>query len=135
MSAMTAVDVALRFADRINTKDIDGVVALMTDDHRFIDSLDVEVVGREKIRHSWEEYFHIVPDYHIQVRKSIADGQLVVLLGFARGTYTRNGTLRPENAWETPAAWRALVRGERLAEWQVYADNEPIRRIMREYSA
>ena len=31
----------------------------------------------------------------------------------------------------TPAALRALVRDGRIAEWQVYADNEPIREQMR----
>jgi len=30
----------------------------------------------------------------------------------------------------TPAALRALMRGTLVAEWQVYADNEPIRRCM-----
>lgn len=132
---MRAVEVAQRFIDRINSKDVDGIVALMTDAHRFRDSLGVEVVGREKMRLAWEQYFRMVPDYDIEVRKSICDGDLGVLLGSARGTYSRSGPLRPQDAWETPAAWRVLVRGERIAEWQGYADHEPIRRIMREYSA
>jgi ketosteroid isomerase-like protein len=135
MSMVTAVDVVLQFVDRINARDIDGIVALMTDDHRFTDSLGAQTVGCEKMRHGWEEYFRMVPDYRIEVRETLSDGPVVVLLGLARGTWTRDGTLDPENAWQTPAAWRAVVRDERVAEWQVYADNEPIRRILREYSA
>ena len=54
----------------------------------------------------------------------------MVLLGVAHGTYTKDGTLRPENAWSMPAALRALIRGMEVAEWQVFADNEPIRRCM-----
>jgi hypothetical protein len=40
--------------------------------------------------------------------------------------------LRPENHWTTPAAWRASIRDGLIAEWRVYADNEPIRQIMRQ---
>jgi SnoaL-like domain len=36
-----------------------------------------------------------------------------------------------QNFWKTPAAWRAVVKDGRISIWQVYADNEPIRAIMR----
>src|SRR5262245_16655063 len=32
---------------------------------------------------------------------------------------------------EMHAAWLAVVRGKRIAEWRVYADNEPARTAMR----
>ncbi|MBI2994412.1 MAG: nuclear transport factor 2 family protein [Gammaproteobacteria bacterium] len=127
---MTPVDVVLRFVDAINAKDLQGIAALMTDDHRFVDSLGTTVAGAEKMREGWEAYLRLVPDFRVEVRETYCNGQVVVLLGAARGTYTSDGTLRPENVWETPGAWRALVRGSRVAEWQVYADNEPIRRRM-----
>jgi len=130
MSTMSPADVVLRFVGRINAGDIGGIVNLMTDDHRFIDSLGIEIVGREKMRHGWEEYFRMVPDYRIEVRETLAEGDAVVLLGAARGTYTRDGTLRAQDAWVTPAAWCARIKGNRVAEWQVYADNEPVRRRM-----
>ncbi|MFQ5744204.1 MAG: nuclear transport factor 2 family protein [Acidobacteriota bacterium] len=135
MLMTSAIDVALRFVDRINARDTDGIATLMTKDHKFIDSLGTEIVGREKTRHGWREYFRVVPDYHVEVRQTFADGQVVVLLGAARGTYSRNGTLRVEDAWVTPAAWRALVAGNQVAEWQVYADNEPMRRRISANSA
>jgi limonene-1,2-epoxide hydrolase len=56
---------------------------------------------------------------------------VVVMLGKARGTYSTDGTLKAENRWETPAAWRAVVEGGLVAEWRVYADNEPMRELMR----
>jgi ketosteroid isomerase-like protein len=131
---MTATEVVLRFVDRINAGDVEGLAALMTDDHRFIDSLGAEAVGRERMRRGWEEYLRMVPDYRLEVREAFQQGPVVVLLGVARGTYARDGTLRAEDAWETPSAWRAVVRGGRVAEWQVYADNEPLRQKMREGS-
>jgi len=54
------------------------------------------------------------------------------MLGKARGTYSSDGELKAENRWETPAAWRAVVEGGLVAEWRVYADNEPMRKLMRQ---
>jgi hypothetical protein len=31
---------------------------------------------------------------------------------------------------QMPAAWRARISGSLIAEWRVYADNDPIRQIM-----
>jgi hypothetical protein len=49
------------------------------------------------------------------------------MLGVAEGTYAPNGKLTQENRWKTPAVFRALVDSGLVAEWRVYADNEPIR--------
>ena len=35
-----------------------------------------------------------------------------------------------ENFWEVPASWLAVVQGGLLAEWRVYADNQPLRKLM-----
>jgi ketosteroid isomerase-like protein len=131
MSSDASEDLVRRFVARINARDVDGMVALMTDDHRFVDSLGSAIVGRERMRLAWEQYFRIVPDYGIEVRETFGHGQIIVLLGMAHGTYSPDGTLRTENAWETPAAWRALVRDNHVAEWQVHADIEPLRQRMR----
>ena len=127
---MTPLDLALAFVARINAHDVPGLAALMSSDHRFVDSLGAVVTGRDKMTEGWTGYFQMVPDYHIEVSRSFADGGEVVLLGSACGTYTRDGRLDPTNQWQTPAAWRALSLNDLIAEWQVYADNEPIRQRM-----
>jgi ketosteroid isomerase-like protein len=132
---MTPLDLALAFVARINAHDVPGLAALMSSDHRFVDSLGAVVTGRDKMTKGWTGYFQMVPDYHIEVSRSFADGGEVVLLGSARGTYTRDGSLDPTNQWQTPAAWRALALNDLIAEWQVYADNEPIRQRMAKASA
>ena len=55
---------------------------------------------------------------------------MVGLFGTAQGTYSVNGKLVSENHWEIPAAWKAVVQGGRVSEWRVYADNEPVWKIM-----
>jgi len=61
----------------------------------------------------------------------IASFALIVMLGMVEGTYAPNGKLKAENRWRTPAALRAQLEDGLIAEWRVYADNEPIRERMR----
>ncbi|MGD2152917.1 MAG: nuclear transport factor 2 family protein [Gemmatimonadales bacterium] len=129
---MTAIDVTLKFVDRINRRDVDLLCKLMTEDYRFIDSDGtVSVTDRESQREGWLAYYALVPDYRIDIEETIESGNVVLLLGTASGTCTADGELYPENRWQTPAAWKAVVRDERVAEWRVWADLEPIRAVMR----
>jgi len=102
----------------------------MTPDHRFIDSLGNLVEGRDNMRAGWAGYFRMVPDYTIAVEETYCDGQIVVMLGAAQGTYSADGALKPENRWQAPAAFRASIEEGKVAEWRIYCDNEPIRRKM-----
>jgi len=122
--------VAQGFVRAINRQDVDALAALMTHEHRFIDSLGGAVEGREKMRAAWAAYFRMVPDYTIAIDEILSDGPLVVMLGTAQGTFTPDGQLRPENCWQTPAVFRAFIEDDNVAEWRVYADNEPMRQIM-----
>jgi uncharacterized protein (TIGR02246 family) len=132
---LNATQTVQRLVGHINSHDADAIAALLTSDHRFVDSLGGVTQGREALRAGWRQYFRMVPDYQIEVEHTLADGPLVVLLGVARGTHTTDGTLNAQNAWSTPAALRALIREGLVAEWQVYADNEPRRRRMADASA
>jgi ketosteroid isomerase-like protein len=132
---MSPLETVERFVDRINGRDVEGIAALMTADHRFVDSLGSATVGQEVMREGWRQYFQMVPDYHINITRTFADGAEVALIGSAGGTYSREGRLNPADGWQTPAAWRVVVRDGLVAEWHVYADNEPIRQRMSRTSA
>jgi uncharacterized protein (TIGR02246 family) len=122
--------VARAFADAINRQNPDELAELMTEDHVFIDSLGTRVAGREAMRAGWNGYFRMVPDYSITVTETYGAGAVVILLGTAQGTLAVDGRLLPVNRWQTPAAWRAEIRGVQVAAWRVYADNEPIRQLL-----
>ncbi|MGD0913741.1 MAG: nuclear transport factor 2 family protein [Terracidiphilus sp.] len=130
MVTESSIIVAQQFVRDLNRQDVDGMAALMTEGHRFIDSLGNVVTGRAQMRAGWAGYFRMVPDYSIAVEEIYCDGPVVILLGTAQGTYSAGGEVRPENRWSTPVALRAYVEDGRIAEWRVYADNEPIRRLM-----
>lgn len=89
--------------------------------------------GRETMCPGWLGYFSMVPDYTIEVQEAVADGRVVIVVGTARGTYFPDGNLDPADRGSTPGAWRAVVASGHVAVWQVFADNEPIRQIMRRY--
>jgi uncharacterized protein (TIGR02246 family) len=122
--------VAQAFVNAINHQSVEEIVDLMTEDHVFVDSLGTRSEGKQRMKAGWEGYFRMVPDYTIVIDETFVDGDVVVMLGTAQGTYSADGGLRPENKWSTPAAWRALIRSSLVAEWRIYADNEPIRQIM-----
>jgi hypothetical protein len=129
------LEVARRFVAAINAHDPQQLSALMTADHRFIDSLGNIVDGRETMEQGWAGYFGMVPDYQLTLHGSFVsaaeDAPEVVLTGTAQGSYCVGGALRPGSAWSTPVAVRARIVGSLVAEWRVYADNEPIREQMR----
>ncbi len=127
-----APDVVRAFVDAVNARNLEAVFRLITDDHHFIDSLGQVVKGREAVRQAWESYFRIVPDYTINVHQVLESGDVVAVFGVAEGTYAVDGQLLEAYRWHTPAAWRAIVRDGKVWKWQVYADNEPIRALMRE---
>jgi len=126
-------EAVLKFISAINSRDIEMLCQLMTEDHLFIDSGGGQYCGRETMRSGWLGYFSMVPDYTIEAREAIAEGSTVIVIGMAQGTYSPDGKLDSADRWSTPAAWRAVVAGGRVAVWQVFADNEPIRQIMRKY--
>ena len=117
---------ALKFVNEINRHDVESVVAMLADDHLFVDGLGQEVRGREKLRESWRAYFAAFPDYHIAVKEWFQNGRVVALFGTASGTFAVGQSLPAENRWSVPAAWRAIVRDHSIVHWQVYADNEPV---------
>jgi ketosteroid isomerase-like protein len=119
-----AAAVVLAFIEHINAHDVDGIASALTPDHRFTDSLGTVFTGREALRKGWRGYFALVADYHITVGELLEGPSGVVLVGQAAG---RSGG----ETWRVPAAWRAVVRDNQVAEWQVYADNKHLRASLR----
>ena len=127
---LTPTELALEFVKRINAHNPEKLAALMADDHVFIDSVGARFQGRDAMRDNWKAYFAMFPDYHIVLADVFQQGHVIALFGTASGTFTVNGELLPENRWEIPAAWKATTQGDTMLEWRVYADNEPVRKIM-----
>jgi len=120
---MTPVETVLEFLSRINQRDAGRLAELMTEDHVFVDSLGRASRGRETMRAGWQIYYAMCPDYWVSHDCIVADGPVAAVFGAAGGTI--EGVV-----WRTPAAWRAVVEGGLVREWQVYADNKPVYEIL-----
>jgi ketosteroid isomerase-like protein len=116
-----------KFVAQINAHDPSGIVAFCTADHVFIDSLGSRLSGHERLQKAWEGYFGLFPDYLIEIESAAQRDALVLACGFASATHKAS-----QKKWRIPAAWRAIVRDGRVAEWQVYADNKPVYELLSE---
>jgi ketosteroid isomerase-like protein len=135
MAQSAEVECVLRFVAAINDHDPDRIAELMTDDHMFVDSLDSARTGKKDMWRAWNQYMAMFPDYRIHVEETFQNRELVGLFGRATGTWAVDGELLEENRFDVPAAWKAVVRDGKVKHWQVYADNDPVRRIIDAASA
>ena len=148
---LQSLEVAMDFIKRINAGDINILCELMTENHIFQDALGKRFMGRETMRQGWTNYLKMVADYQVHADEFFQTGERVAIFGTASGRYvgphgpsTKAGNgapvpaaahgvdsaLGPNGFWEVPAAWRAVVQGGKIAEWRVYADNQPLRKLM-----
>jgi uncharacterized protein (TIGR02246 family) len=129
MSGKLPEDTVLAFLEQINAGNVDGLCALMTEDHLFVDGLGNRLQSREAMRKGWAGYFRMFPDYRVSYADVFSHGDVVAAFGSAEGTLAVKGELPEENHSSVPATWRAVVRDGVIAEWQVYADNQSARKI------
>ena len=123
------LEVAMDFIKRINSADVNALCELMTEGHIFQDALGKRSIGRETMRQGWTMYFKMVADYQVHAEEFFQTDDRLAIFGTASGRGMGGGAAH-ENFWEVPAAWRATVQGGLIAEWRVYADNQPLRKLM-----
>jgi len=128
---MSVEEVVKKFVAAINQHDVDAIGQLMSEDHVFIDSGGGVHADVEQMIQGWPDYYKVFPDYKIEIFETFVSGDTVAMLGKAMGTYSTDGTLKPENHWEIPAAWKAVVADDKIKLWQVIADNSIVGEIMR----
>ena len=116
--------IVYNFADAINSHNIDGLYALVTNDHLFVDVYGNKVEGKDKMKAGWAGYFQWFPDYKIEITQLFEDGDTVAAFGFAEGTFKGMKTHNNENNWRLPAAWKVIVADNKVKLWQVYADTK-----------
>ncbi len=89
-------DPVAAFVRAINEKDPRRLGELMTDNHRFVDSMGGEVVGHAETLAGWAAYFALFPDYEILVDQRFTDGDSVALFGRTRAVHLASGPRGPD---------------------------------------
>ncbi len=104
----------LLFNEAINRQDLDGLSALMTENHTFIDRNGK--VGRPKsfMIDGWRQFFEMFPAYRNTFTRIESRGDFVTILGHAFWT---------EQQPHDPVIWTAKIENDLVAEWRVYADS------------
>jgi ketosteroid isomerase-like protein len=103
-----------RFNDAINSRDLEGLMAMMTDDHEFVDSGEGSFKGREVATSAWRGFFSAFPDYRNDFERIVAVGDIAVAVG--RSVCPSHSDL------DGPALWSASTRDGKVAQWRVYDD-------------
>src|SRR4030042_3484909 len=106
---MTPIEVAMAFVEAINSKDVDRMASLMTNDHKFIDGDGSEYSGKDRMTTGWREHLELIPNLTLSISQHFEENETVVLLGWSSGIIFQKGELKQENSWRVPCAWRVLV--------------------------
>ncbi len=127
---MNPRDTALAFVEAINSHSVGAIAEMISDNHTLVDSLGTVVAGREEIRKAWIGYFYLVPDFSISCDRVLEEGDTVAIFGTADGTCRVGSRVDPSNHWSIPASWLVSIEGNKVVRWQIFADNEPVRKIL-----
>jgi uncharacterized protein (TIGR02246 family) len=114
MTTMDSFDimmVALRFNEKINERNLEGLAELMTDDHTFIDSDGAITKGKDVMKEGWRKFFKGYPDYRNVFTSVTVQNDVVVIVGYSTCSH---------KLLDGPNIWTAKVRDGRVSEWRVY---------------
>lgn len=129
MTSSEQVRTALRLVNEINRHDVAAIGLLLARDHLLVEPGGREVRGPEKAQEAWSACFDRYPEYRIVIEDTLEAGPVVGMMGSVSGT-TRaaQGTSESARRWKMPAAWKLVVRDGRVERFQIFADEELIRR-------
>jgi ketosteroid isomerase-like protein len=110
---------AISFIDCINRGDIDGLSALMTDDHVLTIFAEAPIVGRAANLEAWRGYAASFPEYVIAPRRMSEHGDVVATVGHTTGSH-----LGLPEAQERALSliWLCRVVDGRVAGWTLIDD-------------
>jgi ketosteroid isomerase-like protein len=111
MDSSKLILTALKFNEKINQRDLEGLTELMTDDHKFIDNFGEVTKGKDVMREGWRDFFGKYPDYrNVFTIVAVQDG-VVVMVGHSTCSYKQLAG---------PNIWTARIRDDCVSEWRVY---------------
>ena len=116
MSATAGTDsfalmlVALKFNEKINQRDSEGLAELMADDYTFISNSGEVTKGKDVNKKGWKEFFEEYPDYRNIFTTVTVQNDVVVMVGYSTCSYKR---------LDGPNIWTAKISDGRISEWRV----------------
>ncbi len=110
MKPQEMMAIALKFNQKINEQDLEGLARLMTDDHTFVDSNNNTTKGKQAMLEAWKEFFRAYPDYKNTLTCVTTQNNIVIMIGYSTCSH------QPLNG---PNIWTAKMHGILVSEWRV----------------
>lgn len=109
-------EIAGRFVAAVNAHDLTALGELMTEDFAYIDSWREGIVGRDNVLAAVRVLFASDPAFGIEVERTSYREPHVLMSGTVNSAQFDD---------KRRAVWRARCEGDRLAEWQSWAEGGP----------
>jgi uncharacterized protein (TIGR02246 family) len=111
-----------------NNDDLDFFISLWADDATRMESGFFPIVGKENIRHHFQNIFNLAY-WHVALYGDI-EVQLSDDLAFARGAVTISGTFKEDSSESfTDVKWLDILKRQDDGSWKIYIDcvnNNPL---------
>ncbi len=115
--------IALQFNKCITYADIEGLAALMTEDHVFIDTENNRIEGKENnIVQAWKPFFTLYPGYRNIFENIVVRGSTVIMQGYSICSDEILNNVR--------AIWVAGIINNKVGSWHIYPDTKENRKIL-----
>ncbi len=111
--------IVLQFNECINSQDVEGLAALMTEDHVLVDREGKTGRTKEAMIEGWKQFFQMFPKYRNTFTRLQSSGDCVVILGSAYWS---------ENEPYDPVIWTAIIANDLVREWRIHEDTEANRK-------
>lgn len=108
---------ALQFNEYINSRNIQGLTNLMTEDHIFMDRSGDRYGD---MVNGWKEFFRNYPTYKNYFKRVESIDNLVILIGYAKWS--------KDSLVEDHAIWTAKIENDLVAEGCIYEDTDENRK-------
>ena len=110
MDSFDLMSVALRFNEKINERDLEGLAELMSEDHAFVDNDNTVTKGKDVMKKGWEQFFKAYPDCRNVFTSVTVQDEVVVMVGYSKCSF---------KPLDGPNVWTARIRDGRIQEWRV----------------
>lgn len=117
LDSYTPESIALHFNNCITHADIEGLAALMTEDHMFVDMANNRIKEKENnIAQAWQPFFRLYPGYRNIFEKVIVRGSTVIMQGYS--------VCSAEILNQVRAIWVAEIVNHKVSLWHIYPDTQ-----------
>jgi len=86
MNQKNTVDVAVKFIEKINRRDINGLLGIMSPDHKAFDEGGEVTAGSEKAMKMIADYITQWPDFQIHINDVYLNNENVIIIGRTIGS-------------------------------------------------